>query len=79
MIEPRQLGENVSLRLLRPDDASAPASAYVRNRQYLMPWEPARSEDYFTEGWQATDIASRLAAHGIGESYPVSPGPRGCS
>ncbi|MBG6180934.1 GNAT family N-acetyltransferase [Arthrobacter sp. CAN_A1] len=70
MIEPRQLGENVSLRLLRPDDASALALAYVRNRQYLVQWEPERSEDYFTEWWQAADIASRLAAHDTGESYP---------
>ncbi|MDQ0031660.1 GNAT family N-acetyltransferase [Arthrobacter bambusae] len=71
MIEPRQLSESVSMRVLRVGDAAALATAYVRNRAYLSPWEPMRPEEYFTEKWQAADIANRLVAHQAGEAYPL--------
>lgn len=58
------------MRVLRLSDAAALAAAYVRNRAYLSRWEPLRPEDYYTEAWQAGDIASRLAAHEAGEGYP---------
>lgn len=59
------------MRILRPSDASALAAAYVRNREYLSPWEPVRPEEYYTEAWQAADIANRLVAAGAGEGYPL--------
>ena len=58
------------MRVLRLSDATALAAAYVRNRAYLSRWEPARPEDYYTEAWQAADIASRLVANEAGEGYP---------
>lgn len=58
------------MRVLRLSDAAALAAAYVRNRAYLSRWEPLRPEDYYTEAWQAGDIASRLVAHEAGEGYP---------
>jgi ribosomal-protein-alanine N-acetyltransferase len=58
------------MRLLRHSDATALAAAYLRNRAYLSAWEPVRAEDYYTEAWQAADIAARLAANEAGEGYP---------
>jgi len=72
MFEPCLLGNDVTMRLLRPSDAPALAAAYVRNRDYLASWEPVRPEEYFTEEWQAADIAKRLAAHEAGEQYPMA-------
>ncbi|WP_284755258.1 GNAT family N-acetyltransferase [Arthrobacter sp. efr-133-R2A-120] len=71
MIEPRQLSESVSMRVLRVSDAAALAAAYVRNRAYLSPWEPLRPEEYYTETWQSADIANRLVAHEAGEAHPL--------
>lgn len=59
------------MRVLRVSDAAALAAAYVRNRAYLSPWEPTRPEEYFTEKWQAADIANRLIAHDDGNAYPL--------
>jgi ribosomal-protein-alanine N-acetyltransferase len=70
MIESRQLSESVSMRVLQPSDAAALCTAYGRNRAYLSRWEPVRPEEYYTEAWQASDIASRLAAHEAGEGCP---------
>ncbi len=70
MFESRQLGNNVRLRLLRVSDAAGLAAAYDRNRQHLAPWEPVRSEEFFTTAWQANDIAGRLASHEAGDFHP---------
>ncbi|MCB5273729.1 putative ribosomal N-acetyltransferase YdaF [Arthrobacter sp. SO5] len=70
MIKSHQLSESVSMRVLRLSDAGALAAAYVRNREYLSHWEPVRPEEYYTESWQAADIASRLVAHETGEGHP---------
>ncbi|NGN84782.1 GNAT family N-acetyltransferase [Arthrobacter silviterrae] len=59
------------MRILRPSDAPALAAAYVRNCEYLAPWEPVRPEEYYTEVWQAADIANRLAAMKSGDGYPL--------
>ena len=58
------------MRVLRSSDATALAAAYVRNRTHLSRWEPVRPEEYYTEVWQATDIAARLVAHEAGGEYP---------
>jgi ribosomal-protein-alanine N-acetyltransferase len=71
VFESRCLGKNVSMRILRSNDAPALAAAYVRNREYLSPWEPVRPEEYYTEAWQAADIARRLVAEKSGEGYPL--------
>lgn len=70
MFEPRQLSDDVTMRVVRHSDAAAFAAAYVRNRAYLSPWEPVRPEDYYTEDWQAADLASRLVANEKGEGCP---------
>ncbi|GAA4036795.1 hypothetical protein GCM10023063_22140 [Arthrobacter methylotrophus] len=58
------------MRTLRSSDASALAAAYVRNRAYLSSWEPVRPDEYYTEKWQAADIASRLVAADAGAGFP---------
>ena len=59
------------MRLLRPGDAPVLAAAYLRNREYLSPWEPVRPEAYYTEAWQAADIANLLVAEKSGEGYSL--------
>jgi ribosomal-protein-alanine N-acetyltransferase len=58
------------MRGLRLSDAQELASAYVRNREYLSPWEPIRPEDFYTEAWQAADVATRLTENEAGDGYP---------
>lgn len=72
MLDERQLGDNVALRLLRPSDAAELAAAYVRNRAHLVPWEPVRPEEFYTEEWQAADIVNRLTPSESGEAYPMA-------
>ncbi len=71
MFETHPLSEDVSMRLLRLSDASVLTAAYVRNREYHSRWEPVRAEEYYTEAWQAADIANRLVATEAGEGYPL--------
>ncbi|MFE7415133.1 GNAT family N-acetyltransferase [Streptomyces laurentii] len=40
-----------------PADAAALAAALVRNRTYLRPWEPYRTEAYYTPAGQAERLA----------------------
>ncbi|POH59021.1 GNAT family N-acetyltransferase [Arthrobacter glacialis] len=58
------------MRLLRTNDAAALSAAYLRNREYLAPWEPVRPEEYYTEAWQAADMVNRLAATEAGQGFP---------
>lgn len=60
MFETNQLSENVIMRVLRQSDAPALTDAYERNRSYLTPWEPVRSEEYFIEEWQDHDLYQTL-------------------
>lgn len=71
MINAHQLSESVGMRVLHLSDAAALAAAYVRNREYLSSWEPVRPDEYYTESWQASDIANRLVAHEAGEGHPL--------
>ena len=49
------------------DDAPALAAAYLRNREHLAPWEPTRSEEFFTEEAQRVDVEARLASAAAGQ------------
>jgi len=40
------------LRTVRAGDGAALARAYAANRTHLDPWEPTRSEEFFTPAWQ---------------------------
>lgn len=45
-------GRNIDVRILTPDDAEDMLDYYVRNREYLRPYEPARDESFYTLGVQ---------------------------
>lgn len=41
---------------MRAGDGAALARAYSANRSHLEPWDPARSEDFFTAAWQEDHV-----------------------
>lgn len=55
------LPEGYRIDELATSYAPALADAYRRNREHLGPWEPERSEDYFTADGQARAMADELA------------------
>jgi ribosomal-protein-alanine N-acetyltransferase len=57
-------------RLITPDDAPVLAELQRINRDFLAPWEPARSDGYFTEAGQRTDIENALTEHKQGRNLP---------
>lgn len=57
-------------RLIRPDDAPVVAQLAGVNRDFLAPWEPARTEAHFTERGQRLAIQTALAEHAHGRSLP---------
>ncbi|MBD8465284.1 GNAT family N-acetyltransferase [Plantibacter sp. CFBP 8798] len=59
------------MRPLELADSSELAAAYVRNRAHLAPWEPARSDEFFTEAAQAADLRSKVAATAAGSAYSL--------
>ncbi|MDO5736755.1 MAG: GNAT family N-acetyltransferase [Propionibacteriaceae bacterium] len=50
----------VVLRPLALSDASALATAYASNREYLRPWEPVRTDSFFTPEGQHEAVARSL-------------------
>lgn len=44
----RLSGRNINIKILTPDDASAMLEYYIRNKQYLKPFEPSREESFYT-------------------------------
>lgn len=58
------------IRLIATGDCEALAELQVRNRDFLSPWDPIRSDDYFTVEGQRADVEAVLARHGRGEAMP---------
>ncbi|WP_461165004.1 GNAT family N-acetyltransferase [Arthrobacter sp. R4-81] len=58
------------LRLMTTGDCEALAELQVRNREFLSPWDPTRTEDYFTVEGQRADVEAALARHGRGDAMP---------
>ncbi|MVA76897.1 GNAT family N-acetyltransferase [Auraticoccus sp. F435] len=67
----RLLADGVRLRLRTRGDAAALARAYVRNREHLAPWDPAREPSWFTEQAQRQDTLTRLRAAEAGDGLPL--------
>ncbi|MET7397565.1 GNAT family protein [Dactylosporangium sp. NPDC005572] len=57
-------------RLLAPEDAPALAELLRVNREFLEPWQPVRSEDYFTAAGQLAVIQADLDEYGQGAKLP---------
>jgi len=64
------LTDTVRVRVLHRSDAGPLADAYLRNREHLAPWEPLRSEDFFTVSGQAASIESKLGLFIAGSDVP---------
>ena len=52
----RLAGERIALRAFAPGDVSELTALRVRNRDFLGPWEPRRSEGFFTAAGQRAEI-----------------------
>ena len=63
---PSVLRDGVSIRFVTGDDADAVATAYVRNREFLQPWEPVRPESFYTLAGQRTLLTNAVAEQAAG-------------
>ncbi|MFG2058101.1 GNAT family N-acetyltransferase [Micromonospora sp. NPDC048930] len=57
-------------RLITSEDAPALAELLRVNREFLAPWDPIRSEDYFTADGQRAVIEADLQQHEQGSKLP---------
>jgi ribosomal-protein-alanine N-acetyltransferase len=71
VIEPISLSETVTLRMVRHTDAGPLAAAYTKNRGHLAPWEPTRTDAFFTTTWQAIEIPRWIAGYHAGTTLPL--------
>lgn len=58
-----------TLRPVRAGDGAALARAYAGNRAHLAPWEPLRSDDFFTTERQELHVAQCLDDSAAGRGY----------
>ncbi len=56
------------MRPVRLDDADQLCQAYLRGREHLRPWEPRRSEDFFTPEGQLSSLREQLDQRDAGRS-----------
>ena len=61
---------NVQVRMLQASDSGLISAAYRLNRDHLAPWEPARTEEFFTAAGQRAVVDSKLALHAAGQEVP---------
>jgi [ribosomal protein S5]-alanine N-acetyltransferase len=57
-------------RLISPADAAELAGLLAANRAFLAPWDPLRSDGYFTAASQLAGITDALQRHGQGLILP---------
>jgi ribosomal-protein-alanine N-acetyltransferase len=57
-------------RLISPADATELADLAIANRDFLQPWEPVRSESYFTAEGQLASLEDALGRHAQGSCLP---------
>jgi ribosomal-protein-alanine N-acetyltransferase len=55
------LPDGYSFRPLTLEDAPALATAYLRNREHLAPWDPKRPRQFYSGAGQVAHISERLA------------------
>ncbi len=53
--------EQVELLPVQPSDAEALATLYVRQREFLMPYEPDRPDGFYTIAGQRTELEHSVA------------------
>lgn len=62
---------DVRTRLVGEDDVPALVDLLRRNRAALAPWEPARTDEWFTAGVQQRLVADDLVRHATGVVLPL--------
>ncbi|WP_328298944.1 GNAT family N-acetyltransferase [Streptomyces sp. NBC_00435] len=62
--------DGVEMREIRPADAAGVADVLDRNRAYMAPYEPLRTEAFYTEAGQRTRIEELLAERDGGRARP---------
>ncbi|MFJ8589568.1 GNAT family N-acetyltransferase [Streptomyces sp. NPDC093595] len=67
---PLAVTDDVVMRPLEEADSAALFRAYLRNRDHLRPWEPRRTEDFFTEQGQADRVCDHLKQRDAGSLFP---------
>lgn len=65
------LGRGVVLRAVTIDDSAALAEAYRKNRDHLAPWDPERSEAFYTESGQESATRQLLLDQAAGTALPL--------
>lgn len=60
----------VRVRLAEVEDADEQAALLVANRAFLEPWEPSRSDSWYTAKHQRERLAESLARRADGLEYP---------
>lgn len=60
----------VTTRLVTRDDVPALVDLLRANRDFLAPWEPLRTNDFFTAEYQCTAIAGLLEQYEMGAMVP---------
>ncbi len=68
-MQDRLNGRAIYLRFLEPGDASAVLELYRRNRAFLAPWEPERSEEFYTLRMQREMLQIVTQARHNDQSY----------
>jgi len=70
------LGNGIQFRPLLSGDGAELAAAYRRNREHLAPWEPLRSEAFFTSARQDELVheAVRAVVDGRSSAYVLEDG-----
>ncbi|WP_336111434.1 GNAT family protein [Paenarthrobacter ilicis] len=65
------------IRPLKVNDAGLLAAAYERNRGHLAPWEPRRSDVFFTREGQEQVVQGKLQQQELGSEMPwvITDGP----
>ncbi|MEV7728314.1 GNAT family protein [Streptomyces sp. NPDC087917] len=62
--------DGVEMRVVAVEDAAALADVLTRNRAFMAPYEPARTEAFYTEAGQRARIEEYLAEHEAGRMVP---------
>jgi ribosomal-protein-alanine N-acetyltransferase len=61
-------GNNIELKVLTPENAEELLEYYLRNKEHLSPFEPARDESFYTEEVQRKDLIENYKSYLNGES-----------
>jgi len=63
-------GENITLKVLYPEDAEEVLNFYIRNKQYLTPFEPSRNDSFYTLESQKKTIVEHYNQFLNGSNLP---------